>query len=938
MTEHYLTNPNYSNNITRTIPSYSLKERKIPHSNNNMMNHSLFTKGKSQTKIHKVNDLQTSIPISQVQTIQEEDIDYLKLFNLKNKNTYNNQNNRQRKSKFFYSNRIITTKNQNQNPTIKQRAVSTNYNQIQQKNNAEYLKNSNAHLSKRATSMAEHKIKQGKYNSVTERGSGAGPKIADLTIKTFENKEQRFSGNRNTNINNINVNMKKIPIPQNNAYIIHPQLKKVHKKQNEYHNGKEKKQIRNNYYYYDENNLYNNSFNTAQRFYENYNTNVNLNPKIEKENSLSEITSLQNYVVEDKENIIPNHNNSFNYNTINNNNNHHITKMPINMKLYRNNNNLNDNTSTNYNQKGKIIPLTKLNEQYTQKVHPNNKGNFSHSMKRIENNIFYTINNENNDINGRRDYLEKNQSMIQLKKPKNQKNLREFVIKKIPKHNINTNINNKINNINNIWKDIQYNYEEKDNINPNQNIQINLIQKNKNHNYQFTENKNETQITNIFDNYSENQLINDLIKENLNQNFYVPKEPNKIITKKNSQNINSSKIIKIPIPQKINNSKENKNQEYIINNSNINTVLNNNLDQNNNTLIMQNNISNQIKKNNNNHFPNPEKPIRKESNSISKSNSSQNSSNVTYNVFNASGWLKNYAVLTHPGCDKNGNQKTNQDSFVFKTNINGINNFNIFGVMDGHGPQGHFVSQFASKFIPFQITNHREIKNLTNPEEIYQKLKYNEYEIINHIFLETDNQLQKVNFDATESGCTCVLIIHIGSHIICANTGDSRAILISDSLGKNDINDFYELPLSYDYKPEMPEEKQRIEECGGVVEQLKDKNGEGVGPYRVWAKEGGYPGLAMSRSIGDLIGKKLGVIPNPGILEYDLNQKVKYIVVASDGIWEFLSNENVRDCGNKYYLEKNPNAFCHEIVKYAYKLWKENGICVDDITAIAAFF
>ena len=350
---------------------------------------------------------------------------------------------------------------------------------------------------------------------------------------------------------------------------------------------------------------------------------------------------------------------------------------------------------------------------------------------------------------------------------------------------------------------------------------------------------------------------------------------------------------------------------------------NNNLEHNkdNKKIIKQNSQ-------NINHFPNPEKPVRKES----------KSSNITYNPFNASGWLKNFAVTTHPGVDKNGNQKTNQDSFVFKTNINGISNYNIFGVMDGHGSQGHFVSQFASKFIPFQIINHREIKSLTDPEEIYQKLKFNEYEIINQIFLETDNQLQKVNFDASESGCTCVLVIHIGSHIICANTGDSRAILILDSLGENNINDFYEVPLSYDYKPEMPEEKQRIELFGGVVEQLKNKNGEGVGPYRVWSKEGGYPGLAMSRSIGDLVGKQLGVIPNPGILEYDLNETVKFIVVASDGIWEFISNEIVRNIGKQFYKDKNPKGFCQEIVKDAYKVWKENGITVDDITAIAAFF
>jgi serine/threonine protein phosphatase PrpC len=146
------------------------------------------------------------------------------------------------------------------------------------------------------------------------------------------------------------------------------------------------------------------------------------------------------------------------------------------------------------------------------------------------------------------------------------------------------------------------------------------------------------------------------------------------------------------------------------------------------------------------------------------------------------------------------------------------------------------------------------------------------------------------------------------------------------------------MALSYDYKPEMPEEKQRIEAFGGVVEQLKNKMGEGVGPYRVWAKEGGYPGLAMSRSIGDLVGKKLGVIPNPGILEYELNKDVKYIVVASDGIWEFLSNENVKEIGKKYYKDKNPNGFCHELVKTSYKIWKENGVTVDDITAVVAFF
>ena len=918
MTERNIPNQNISNNIMLTNPTYSLKERRIPSENNNIIFYSLFTKAKPETNSNKVNDIQSAYPQNQEQPTQEEDIDYLKLFSQKNKNNYNNPNNRQRKSKFFYSNRINTTKNQEQtqNHPSKQRAVSSNFNTVQQRNNLYYAKNQNLHLSKRATSKDEQKIPHSRFNSATERVLDNSQKNIVNKKLSLNNKEQRYSGNGINYINNnANINRKKIPVPQNNGYIMQQNVKKINKiKKESINNGIDNYKMKNRNYFYEQNNDYN-SFNTFQEFYQNTNTNLKLSHRNSKNNNALEVANIQNIIIEDKENIIPNNNNnSFNYNTIYNNNTRN-SKIPLNMKLYRNSNSkkIPMNTSlTNYNQKTKLIPIS------------NNNTKFANSVRKIENNNFYTINTEiNNGFEGQ-DYLKENQNMLQYKKQKNQnqKNLREFFVKKIPIYkNNNSHLANSFNtNTNKIEEKVaKYNCEDKEN-NPNISNQIVPNQ---------NEYKKETQIENILDNYTEAQIINEIIPndinqtqfQNQNQNIYnIPKEPIKIIKKQNSQNVNSSKIIKLPIPPKPKLPPNNKipNPKQNINN--------NNFDSNKNSIkIIKQNSSNII-----NHFPNPEKPVRKESKS--------NASNVTYNPFNASGWLKNFAVTTHPGVDKTGNQKTNQDSFVFKTNVNGINNFNIFGVMDGHGPQGHFVSQFASKFIPFQIMNHREIKTLTDPEDIYQKLKYNEYEIINQIFLETDNQLERVNFDATESGCTCVLVIHIGSHIICANTGDSRAILVLDSMGQNNINDFYEVPLSYDYKPEMPEEKQRIELCGGVVEQLKNKNGEGIGPYRVWVKEGGYPGLAMSRSIGDLIGKKLGVIPNPGILEYDLNESVKFIVVASDGIWEFISNEIVRNIGKQFYKDKNPKGFCQEIVKDAYKLWKENGITVDDITAIAAFF
>ena len=310
----------------------------------------------------------------------------------------------------------------------------------------------------------------------------------------------------------------------------------------------------------------------------------------------------------------------------------------------------------------------------------------------------------------------------------------------------------------------------------------------------------------------------------------------------------------------------------------------------------------------------------------------------TYNKFDATGLVKNYAILTLPGKDTSGNQKTNQDSFIFKTNINNIKNFNIFGVLDGHGPDGHYVSKFASEFISSLLSNHPEIKPLLDPDKIYKKLKDNNYKIITKTFIETDNQLKKASFDSSESGCTCSLIINIGKHIICANTGDSRAIVVFSENGENNVNFFKGLPLSVDYKPEIPEETKRILMCGGEVRQLKNELGEYIGPYRVWAKNGDYPGLAMSRSIGDLKGKNIGIIPDPGILEYDLSEKTKYIVVCSDGVWEFLENDIVKDIGKKYYIDNNPSGFCQELVSQSLNLWEKNDIVVDDITAVVAFF
>ena len=306
--------------------------------------------------------------------------------------------------------------------------------------------------------------------------------------------------------------------------------------------------------------------------------------------------------------------------------------------------------------------------------------------------------------------------------------------------------------------------------------------------------------------------------------------------------------------------------------------------------------------------------------------------------FSQNTYIKSCESITVPGKKENGNKKVNQDSYIIERNINGILNFNIFGVLDGHGEYGHYASQFVSRYVISHIKNHPVIKKCDEPKEIYQKLTLNGYQIIANIFTDADVQIQKEKFDVQNSGTTCIIVIQLEEKIICANTGDSRAIMIYDTNYSDNLINTKIYNLSYDCKPELPNECQRIYECGGCVERAVDENEHEGGPYRVWVYGEDYPGLAMSRSIGDLDAKKIGVIPNPQIVEYTLDSNSKYMLIASDGIWEFITNEEAMRIGNKFYLRNDATGLCNELYRESVNYWLKEDCIIDDITLIVVFF
>jgi serine/threonine protein phosphatase PrpC len=227
----------------------------------------------------------------------------------------------------------------------------------------------------------------------------------------------------------------------------------------------------------------------------------------------------------------------------------------------------------------------------------------------------------------------------------------------------------------------------------------------------------------------------------------------------------------------------------------------------------------------------------------------------------------------------------------------------LFGVMDGHG--GAFTSAFASENFIRTISGQADLKkysalSLEDQSDVpgVELLR----SALSETFAELDSEIRKKqnqrndtfllmtekaekgkaennpNIRFERSGSTCVVVLVSPSHIICANAGDSRAILRRG--GKT-------LPLSFDHKPSNIPELERINAAGGFV---KGKRVDGD--------------LAVSRGLGDFSYKSTEtkpveqqkVIPEPEILVYPRKHDIdEFLVLACDGVWDVASNDQ---CSN----------------------------------------
>lgn len=278
-----------------------------------------------------------------------------------------------------------------------------------------------------------------------------------------------------------------------------------------------------------------------------------------------------------------------------------------------------------------------------------------------------------------------------------------------------------------------------------------------------------------------------------------------------------------------------------------------------------------------------------------------------------------------------GIEKQNQDNFFIYSNFNN-NPTNIYmGVCDGHGDFGKEISSFLVTNLPLVLGNFLRIFNI---KDISSSDNATLLPIVKNSFKQINkNILLEKQIDSTLSGSTCVSLIYTPKKVFCINLGDSRCIV-----GRFDGQNWTSKDLSVDHKPEIESEKERIIQNGGIVRQSKDEDGEFLGPQRVWRQDVEMPGLAMSRSFGDQIAHQLGVICEPEMVEYELNEEDKFLILASDGIWQFISSQECVDIVKDYYISESYKGALKHLYKESCQRWIDEEESIDDMTLIIVFF
>ncbi|KAE8887374.1 hypothetical protein PF005_g19873 [Phytophthora fragariae] len=306
-----------------------------------------------------------------------------------------------------------------------------------------------------------------------------------------------------------------------------------------------------------------------------------------------------------------------------------------------------------------------------------------------------------------------------------------------------------------------------------------------------------------------------------------------------------------------------------------------------------------------------------------------------------------WGARSRAGNDPLRRRKENQDALCVCDAVAGDSSATFFSVFDGHGPQGAFVSHFVREQYHRAVADAYAglLPRASASNGLTRKASVSR-DVMSETFQQAartvEDKLADSAIDISVSGTTAVAMLVRGKDVFIANLGDSRAVVARYEAGERRYVLHCE---TKDHKPSDPDECARIERSNGRVFEW--------GSYRVWLQDVDMPGLAMSRSFGDAVAKTVGVTAEPDVtiverLQFsstdadskDGERPAAFAVLASDGIWEFMSTDECIDFVAACIVEKgmSPQEACTALVEEACDRWDAEEDVIDDITAAVVFF
>jgi protein phosphatase 2C family protein 2/3 len=276
--------------------------------------------------------------------------------------------------------------------------------------------------------------------------------------------------------------------------------------------------------------------------------------------------------------------------------------------------------------------------------------------------------------------------------------------------------------------------------------------------------------------------------------------------------------------------------------------------------------------------------------------------------------------------------KINQDCAFVARALGGDTDLAVFGVFDGHGRQGREVSLEALFALHEQLDSRASSLRAEPAKALCES-----FEAVDaHLGALAQHAETRARVDARESGCCALVALLRGRTVWVANAGDCRAVL-----GTRRAGELCAVPLSTEHKVDHPEEQRRLERAGAYVRPARGTpDSSDFLPARVYhtadAPRRG-PGMCMSRAIGDLNARGCGVVPTPEITSHEICDEDAFLILASDGVWEFLDITKVVQLVDDLMTgREGARAIdaCRMIITRAALLWRQcEGDYRDDITA-----